>query len=247
MLSVEDGPAHRYLKSWGSHNPRPAAILVVSAHWENAGGPLVGLAEKPDTIHDFGGFPRELYEMKYPAHGSPVLAKQSVQLLNDAGFSARTSNTRGLDHGVWVPLSLMYPQADIPVFQVSLIRDGSTAEHYRMGVALQPLQEQGVLVIGSGSVTHNLGEVMGHGQDEPAPHWVSDFEDWLANTIEAGRVDDLINYRKMAPHAARNHPTEEHFLPLLVALGAGGSGAVACRVHASRTYGMLTMDAYTFS
>ncbi len=247
LLSVEDGPAHRFLQAWSSHCARPAAILVVSAHWENSGGPMVSLTEQPRTIHDFGGFPRELYEIQYAASGAPALAEQSAQLLRAAGFSVSTSNTHGLDHGAWVPLSLMYPLADIPVFQVSLISGGGPAEHYRLGEALQPLREQGVLIMGSGSVTHNLGEIMGRSVDDPVPHWVGDFESWLADAVTQGRVPELIDYRRLAPSALRNHPTEEHLLPLFVALGAGGAGAVATRIHASYTHGILAMDAYTFN
>lgn len=246
MLSLEEGPAHHFLKEWGKQHARPAAILVVSAHWENTGGPMVSLAEQPRTIHDFGGFPRELYEIQYSASGAPALAEQSVGLLRDAGFSTSTSDNHGLDHGAWVPLSLMYPLADIPVFQISLIRGGSTAEHYRMGQALQPLREQGVLIMGSGSATHNLDEVMGHRQGDMVPSWVSDFENWMAEALNAGRISELIDYRRLAPFAVRNHPTEEHLLPLYVALGAGGAGAIATRLHSSHTYGILAMDVYSF-
>lgn len=242
---VEDGPARRFLQGWGGQFARPAAILVVSAHWENAAGPMVSLAEQPPTIHDFGGFPRELYEIQYAARGAPAVAEECARLLRADGFTVSTSNTRGLDHGAWVPLRLMYPQADIPVCQVSLIRGGSPAEHYRLGKALQPLREQGVLIMGSGSITHNLAEIMGRRADEPVPRWVSDFEDWVAEALADGHVSALLDYRRLAPSAVRNHPTEEHLLPLFVALGAGG--ALARRVHASHTHGILAMDAYTFS
>ncbi len=247
MIALEDGPAHRFLKGWSSSHARPKAILVASAHWENRGGPAVSLAEQPRTIHDFGGFPRELYEIQYAATGAPEVAQQTVELLQHAGFSVSTSNSRGLDHGAWVPLLLMYPDADIPVFQLSLIQGAGAAEHYRLGVALQSLRAQGVLIMGSGSVTHNLNEIMGHGLDDPAPSWVSDFDSWLAEALAAGRVSELLDYRRLAPHAVRNHPTEDHLLPLFVALGAAGAGAVASRVHASHTYGILAMDAYSFN
>lgn len=246
MLSVTDGPAHRFLKSWGNSHVRPQAILVVSAHWETQGGPAASTVENPRTIHDFGGFPQVLYEMQYTAPGAPAVAQQAVELLQLAGFNVSTSNSRGLDHGAWVPLSLMYPNADIPVFQVSLIQGADAAQHYRLGAALQSLRAQGVLVMGSGSVTHNLHEIAGHAQDDLAPQWVNEFDSWVAEMLEAGRVPELLDYRRLAPHAQRNHPSEEHLLPLFVALGAAGAGAVATRVHASHTYGVLAMDAYTF-
>ncbi|MES1981329.1 MAG: class III extradiol ring-cleavage dioxygenase [Pseudomonadota bacterium] len=246
MLALEDCPARRFLQAWPEHLERPRAVLMVSAHWENK-DPAVSNAQWPPTIHDFGGFPRELYEIRYAAPGAPEIAEHTATLLRTAGFNAKLSDTRGLDHGAWVPLSLMYPDADIPVFQLSLIQGGSPARHYQLGAALQPLRTQGVLIIGSGSLTHNLSEFRGHRMGDPAPLWVSEFADWIAEALSAGRIDDLLNYRTLAPHAARNHPTEDHLLPLFVALGAAGKDAVATRVHQSNTYGILAMDAYTFS
>jgi 4,5-DOPA dioxygenase extradiol len=246
MLAVEDSPARRFLSGWHQRIEQPQAILVVSAHWEQSGGPAVSLTARPDTIHDFGGFPRELYEIQYPALGAPEVAEQTVTLLRNAGFDVKSSNSRGLDHGAWVPLSLMYPNADIPVFQVSLLHGGGPGEHYRLGAALQSLRARGVLIIGSGSLTHNLYEFMGHRLDDPAPDWVVDFENWMATALDAGHLPELMDYRKRAPNAVRNHPTEEHLLPLFVALGAAGEGAVASRLHASHTYGILAMDVYSF-
>ena len=247
MLAMEDCPARQFLMSWSNRMDRPKAILVASAHWESTGGPAVSLAQQPDTIHDFGGFPRELYELQYAPPGAPGVAEQAAQLLRDAGFTVKTSNSRGLDHGAWVPLSLMYPNADIPVFQVSLIQDASPAEHYRLGAALQSLRAQGVLIMGSGALTHNLSEFAGQPLDESPPPWVTDFENWMAQALSAGRLTDLLDYRRLAPDAERNHPQEDHLLPLFVALGAAGQDAVATRVHASHTYGILAMDAYSFA
>ncbi len=246
MLAVEDSPARRFLAGWHERIARPAAILVVSAHWELSGGPAVSVTAQPGTIHDFGGFPRELYELQYPAPGAPEVAQHVVKLLQDAGYDVKTSNSRGLDHGAWVPLSLMYPNADIPVFQVSLIHGAGPEEHYRLGAALQSLRTRGVLIIGSGSLTHNLYEFVGHRLDDPAPDWVSDFENWMAAALDAGRLSELMDYRTRAPNAVRNHPTEEHLLPLFVALGAAGERLVASRIHASHTYGILAMDVYSF-
>jgi len=247
MLSVEDGTARRFLTSWSKQYPRPKVILVVSAHWENTDGPAVSTTEQPRTIHDFGGFPHELYEIQYPATGAPEVAQQTIKLLQDTGFKVGSNNSRGLDHGAWVPLRLMYPEADIPVFQVSLIRGAGPAEHYRLGAALQPLREHEVLIMSSGSLTHNLHEIVGRGIDDPAPHWVTEFDNWVAQTLAAGKLSELINYRRLAPYAERNHPTEDHLLPLFVAMGAAGKDAIATRVHASHTYGILAMDAYTFA
>jgi len=246
MLAVEEGPAHRFLAGWQQRMDRPRAILAISAHWEQSGGPAVSTASRPDTIHDFGGFPQALYEIRYPVPGAPDVAEQTLQLLRDAGFDARSSSHRGLDHGAWVPLSLMYPGAEIPVFQVSLIHGAGPAEHYRLGTALQALRARDVLIMGSGSLTHNLAEFAGHQVNDAAPHWVTDFENWMTEKLATGRLPDLMDYRKLAPFAERNHPTEEHLLPLFVALGAAGEGAVASRIHASHTYGILAMDVYSF-
>lgn len=247
MLALVDSPARRFLQELGKTLPCPAAIVVVSAHWESVGGAAVSLAQQPATIHDFGGFPRALFEIQYPAPGSPQVGEQAASLLENAGFAVSRSTTRGLDHGAWVPLYLMYPQADIPVLQVSVLRGAGPAEHERLGQALSSLREQGVLVIGSGSLTHNLYEFRGQDIDEPARDWVTQFSDWMADRLQQGDRNALLNYRELAPHAARNHPTDEHLMPLYAAMGAGGAGARAQRLHNSNEYGILAMDAYAFS
>lgn len=246
MLAIQDSPAHRFLLELGKTLPKPEAIVVVSAHWESMGGPAVSMAAQPETIHDFGGFPRALFEIEYPAPGAPDAALRAAELLQREGFTVKTSHTRGLDHGAWVPLRLMYPQADIPVAQISVVRGATPAEHYRMGQALRSLSDEGVLVIGSGSLTHNLYEVRMHDIDAMVPHWVSDFGAWIKEKLEDSDAPALLDYREQAPFAARNHPTEEHLLPLFVAMGAAGEGSRAKRVHQSYEYGVLAMDVYAF-
>ena len=247
MLAIEDSPAHRFLLELGRTLPRPTGILVASAHWESIGAPAVSLAPQPDTIHDFGGFPAALYEIRYPAPGAPEMAARAASLLEQAGLDVKRSNTRGLDHGAWMPLHLMYPDADIPVAQMSLVRGASTTEHEAIGKALSRLRGEGVLIIGSGSMTHNLYEFFGHAIDAEVPAWVSDFDGWMKDRLERNDRESLRNYRALAPHAARNHPTEEHLLPLFVAMGTAGDTATAARLHASHEYGVLAMDAYAFS
>ncbi len=247
MLALEDSPARRFLLGLGQTLPRPRAIVVASAHWESVGGHAVSLAAQPETIHDFGGFPQALFEMQYPAPGAPAAAAQAASLLEQAGLAVKRSASRGLDHGAWVPLRLMYPDADIPTTQVSLKRGATPAEHERMGRALAALREDGVLIIGSGSLTHNLYEFRGGPMDAPVPSWVSDFEQWMHLRLQDGGRDALLDYRAQAPFAVRNHPTEEHLLPLFVAMGAAGGAARAERLHASYEYGVLAMDAYAFS
>ncbi|MFC5463055.1 dioxygenase [Massilia niabensis] len=246
MLALQDSPARRFLQGLGASLGKPSAIVVVSAHWETRGGPAVSLAQRPETIHDFGGFPRALFEMQYPAPGAPAATERTAALLEAQGIPVGRSTDRGLDHGAWVPLSLMYPDADIPVTQLSIVRGASPAEHERLGRALAALRSEGVLVIGSGSLTHNLYEIRGQGPDAPVQDWVSLFGDWVKARLEDSDRDALLDYRRAAPFAAQNHPTDEHLLPLFVAMGAGGEGARATRLHASVEHGVLAMDAYAF-
>jgi 4,5-DOPA dioxygenase extradiol len=246
MLALQDSPARRFLQGLGKSLGRPKAIVVVSAHWETRGGPAASLASYPQTIHDFGGFPRALFEIHYPAPGSPDTARRAVALLEAGGIAAGSSPERGLDHGAWVPLTLMYPDADIPVTQLSVVHGAGPEEHERIGRALAGLREEGVLVVGSGSLTHNLYEFRGQGIDAPVPHWVSEFEAWMKARLEDSDRAALLAYRRAAPFATHNHPTEEHLLPLFVAMGAAGPGAGATQLHASFEHGVLAMDAYAF-
>lgn len=251
MLALTDTPAHRFLAGLGRTLPRPRAILVASAHWESAGAPAVSLAAKPETIHDFGGFPQALFDIQYPADGAPEAAAQAAGLLEQAGFAVKRSPTRGLDHGAWVPLKLMYPDADIPVAQIALIRGGSPADHERMGRALATLRAQGVLIVGSGSMTHNLYELRSRDIDTDVPPWVREFSLWTKQRLQANDRGALLDYRAQAPSGARNHPTEEHFLPLFVAMGAaagddGNRPARAELLHDSFEYGILAMDMVAF-
>jgi 4,5-DOPA dioxygenase extradiol len=246
MLALQDSPARRFLQGLGKSLGRPQSILVVSAHWETGRAPAMSLAQQPETIHDFGGFPRALFEIQYPAPGSPELARRAAGLLEAAGIPAGLSAQRGLDHGAWVPLSLMYPDADIPVTQLSVVHDASPADHERLGLAIASLRHEGVLVIGSGSITHNLYEFRGQGIDAPVPHWVSEFEAWVKARLDSSDREALLNYRRVAPFAAQNHPSEEHLLPLFVAMGGAGPQARAKQLHASFEHGVLAMDAYAF-
>lgn len=251
MLAIQESPAHDFLRQLGKSLPRPQAILVVSAHWETTQHLAVSLAEQPETIHDFGGFPRALFEIEYPAPGAPKLAVRTADLLEQAGYAVERNSTRGLDHGAWVPLRLMYPEADIPVTQLSVAHHASPAVHEKIGQVLQTLRDEGVLIIGSGSLTHNLYEARGQAVDAEVPSWVSDFGDWFKDKLDHNFCNEqrsaLLDYRKQAPFAVRNHPTEEHLLPLFVAMGAAGEGAKAQQLHTSYQYGVLAMDVYGFN
>lgn len=244
-LPLTDTPARRFLERLGRELPRPKAILVASAHWET-GEPMASAVAVNETIYDFYGFPRALYALRYPAPGSPALAERVTDLLCAAGLASGMDRARGLDHGAWVPLMLMYPEADIPVAQLSVQSHLGPAHHLQVGRALAALPGEGVLVIGSGSFTHDLSRFRGHGPDDPAEPDVIAFADWFDAALREGRTCDLVTYRRKAPFAERQHPTEEHLLPLYVALGAAGPGAASRRLHESAAYSVLRMDAYAF-
>lgn len=243
-MILEDVPARTFLAGLGGAIERPRAIVVVSAHWETE-APEVSATTTPETIHDFYGFPEALYRMRYPAPGAPDVAAKIVDHLNSAGISAKSDPTRGLDHGAWAPLLLMYPEADIPVLQISIQPHLGPAHHVAVGHALAPLRDDGVLVMASGSATHNLRGLDWRGRSGP-PTWAQEFDDWLAAAIASGDEASLVNYRRLAPHAVEAHPRDEHLLPLFVAFGAAGKGARGTRLHSSFTYGGLSMAAYRF-
>lgn len=246
MLAIQESPAHQFLLGLGKTLPKPTAILVASAHWESVGGPMLSMTPDPETIHDFGGFPRALSEIQYDAPGAPETAARAAELLQYEGLTVKTSATRGLDHGAWVPLSLMYPQADIPVTQISVVRGATPGEHLRIGRALSQLREEGVLVIGSGSLTHNLNEFRGQDIYAPVPPWVTEFASWMTERLERHDSASLVNFYEKAPSAKRNHPTAEHILPLFVAMGAAGEAPKLRHLHDSYEYGVLAMDIFAF-
>jgi 4,5-DOPA dioxygenase extradiol len=244
-LALEPGPTRGFLSQLGSGFARPKAILAISAHWETP-LPRLSHAVRPETIHDFYGFPEALYAMRYSVPGAPELAAHAVDLMAAAGLQGTATADRGLDHGAWVPLMLMYPEADIPVTQLAVQSHLGPEHHWRLGEILRPLRDDGVLIIGSGSVTHNLREFGRHRYDSAPPLWVSGFNDWLCDSLRSSDRSALIDYRAQAPHAVRNHPTEEHLLPLFAAAGAGTGGVRPQRLHSGYTYGVIGMDAWRF-
>jgi 4,5-DOPA dioxygenase extradiol len=243
-MALEPVPCRYFLRRLGARLGRPEAILCVSAHWETA-RPRVGASHAPPTIHDFHGFHETLYRLRYPAPGAPELARRAAALLAANGMDCDSDADRGLDHGAWIPLMLMRPKADTPVTQLSIQPGGDGAHHLALGRALAPLRDEDVLIVASGNATHNLGE-RGERDDPPAA-WAQAFDDWLTAAVEAGRADDLADYLETAPEAERNHPTPDHYMPLLVALGAGGPGARGRRLHASFMYATLSMAAFSFA
>jgi 4,5-DOPA dioxygenase extradiol len=241
-LLYQPGPARDFLSSLGTVLWRPQAILCVSAHWTTA-TPSVTFTPAPSLIYDFGGFEDELSQATYPVPGDPVLANRIINLLKNSGIEAGKDMRRGLDHGAWVPLKLIYPEATVPVLQLSVQPNQSPAHHLAVGQALRQLREEGVLILASGSATHNLADFMGRAVDSATPGYVTAFDEWLKGAIESDDRESLLDYRHKGPHAAANHPTPEHLLPLFVALGAGDSGRV---LHRSYTYGVISMAAYAW-
>jgi 4,5-DOPA dioxygenase extradiol len=246
LHALDAGGAGTAWRAIAESLPKPRAVLVASAHWETS-LPMLGGAERPETIHDFSGFPPALYRLQYAAPGFPALAQQVAELLKAAGHAPSVNGCRGLDHGAWVPLRWMYPEHDVPVVQVSVQPSLGTEHHLRLGEALAPLADDGVLVIGSGHVTHNLRDWAMHRNDVAPLDYVAQFADWLQQRLVAGDRDAVLAYRDRAPFAARAHPSEEHFLPLFIAWGAAGAAPRASRVYGAVEGAALAMDAYSFA
>ena len=245
MHALEAGAAGQAWSRLARRLPRPRAVLIASAHWETSLPMLTG-RETLETIHDFGGFPAALYRERYDAPGAPEVARRAADLLQSAGYTAAINGCRGIDHGAWVPLKWMYPERDVPIVQLSVQPELGPAHHLEVGAALAPLLDEQVLVIGSGHVTHNLRDWSRDDEHAPPLQYAQEFSDWLARTLAADDRESLVGYREIAPGAVRSHPTEEHFLPLYIALGAAGPHARAERIHAGIEARALAMDAYVF-
>ena len=245
-FALRPGAAGAALSAFAGTLPSARAIVVVSAHWDTA-EPTVGLSDRPETIHDFYGFPAELYALRYPATGCREAAMEVVRALEAAGLAAHTDSQRGLDHGAWVPLRLMFPEADLPVIPLSIQSHAGPEGAYRLGRALAPLRARGFLVIASGNVTHNLHDWQSAARaGGQTPAYVREFADWMADRLAGHDLPALLDYRRQAPGGARSHPTDEHLLPLYVALGAGGEQTDVERFHAGIDDYVIAMDAYAF-
>ena len=254
-ILLDPSAARDFLSTLGSHIERPRAILLISAHHDarfEGGVVSVTSGAHPGTIHDFGGFPESLYRIRYPAPGAPDLAEQVASMVEAAGCTVHRDATRGFDHGAWTPLILAWPDADIPLVQLSIDTRQDAQWHLDLGRVLAPLRDEGVLIIGSGSMTHNLRAIFTTHAPVDAvlrPEAVA-FTDWMAERMEAGALDDIVHAVERAPYGHDSHPTPDHFMPLPVALGAGmndtGTFPKATRLHHSFTHGALAMDVYAF-
>lgn len=243
-LALDPGATGAFWEKLAQALPRPKAVLCVSAHWMTEEA-AVSAPARNETIHDFYGFPEPLYRLAYPAPGAPALAERVAGLLSDAAIPCAVDHERGLDHGAWVPLRVMYPAADIPTIQLAIQPYRDAAWHERMGAALAPLRDEGVLILASGGAVHNLRGLMRQGG--PAPEWAQSFDEWLASALAEGRRAELLDWERRAPHAREAQPTPDHFLPLFVALGAAGAGARGERLFQGFTLGSLSMAAFRFA
>jgi len=242
-LPLNDHPAKRFLAGLAGQLPQPKSILIISAHWQ-AAVPTLTTAVRPEIIYDFSGFPQHLYSLQYPAVTDVGLIERTKTLLAGAGLQVSEDARRGYDHGTWVPLLLVYPNANIPVVQLSLQQGGSARQHFEIGQTLSPLRKEGVLIIGSGAAVHNLSTLAPEGT--PAPNWAKDFDQWLDNNIQARNLEHLLEFPNSPEEARQAHPTSEHLMPIFVAMGAGWSGGLASRLQHSYSYGSLSMACFSF-
>jgi 4,5-DOPA dioxygenase extradiol len=244
VMAILPSPTHHFLKNLGKKLGRPKAVVCISAHWETY-APMLSGAVYPETIHDFYGFPQQLYEITYPAPGDPSLASKIMEEFSRDGISSKIDYEKGFDHGAWVPLCLMYPEADIPVIQLSIQGDLGPDHHFHMGETLARLRGEGMLIMGSGGATHNLEDIHGRKMhDEPVSYAVN-FDTWLEKTITSGDITSLLDYKRQGPEAEKNHPyPSDHFLPLFVPLGAAKNRFKGELIHKEFIYGILSLAAY---
>ena len=243
-LILSDIPARKFLQETGQRLPVPRGIVVVSAHWVTPDLQATGPSAL-ETIHDFYGYPAELYDIKYAASGASWLNEQIIRVLGEAGYPVRIGPRSGLDHGAWIPLMLMYPNADIPVIQLSLKHSALPEQHFQIGQVLDGLRQDGILILGSGGLVHNLRLLKPEGS--PTDDWALSFDNWLFERLVSHTPQELFSVKSRAEYAHRAHPTDEHLMPLFVSMGAGWTDGDTQRIHHSFSYGNLSMTSYSFA
>ncbi|REG81601.1 DODA-type extradiol aromatic ring-opening family dioxygenase [Marinomonas pollencensis] len=246
MMAAEISSTSIFLSQLGKELSRPKAIIVFSAHFDMAADIVITSGEQPETIHDFYGFPKSFYEIQYNAPGDPALAKKIAQLFENSGLHPVLDENQGWDHGVWIPLRLMYPNADVPIVQISINSGLGASRNHLYGKLISSLKDDNILIIGSGGISHNLKELFSRTPTKNRVEMVSSFTDWVHDKLIHKDLDALLNYQQEAPYASFNHPSQEHFLPLISALGSSDLLTVE-RLHKDVERDILSLDSYLFS
>ncbi|MBP3040083.1 dioxygenase [Bacillaceae bacterium Marseille-Q3522] len=247
LIAIEENEYTQFLNRLGEILPRPKAIVLFSAHWESS-VQKVSEINQYQTIYDFGGFPEELYRIEYPAKGNKDIAQEITELFTQQGVPYETDRKRGLDHGAWVVLRLLYPNADIPVISMSVNPHLTPEEQYKIGKSLSVLREKDVLIIGSGGTVHNLRALKMVQDDGEIDHWALEFDKWLEQHLNSWDLESLYQYRSLAPGADLAVPRYgiEHFIPIFYAMGAADNGQKATLMHRSYRYGNLSHSVWQF-
>ncbi|NSL50824.1 dioxygenase family protein [Calidifontibacillus erzurumensis] len=246
-LAIENNEYTQFLNQLGKNLPKPNGIVIFSAHWLSS-IQKVSNVEKFETIYDFGGFPEEMYQIVYPATGNRKLTIEIVDLLKENGIAFRTDETRGLDHGAWVVLRLLYPKADIPVISMSVNPQLTPEEQYKVGAALSSLREKDILIIASGGTVHNLRKLKWHDPFGKEDQWAVDFDNWIGDSLKIWDLDSLFQYETLAPYAEMAVPPfgNEHFIPIFYAMGAADQEKKATLLYRSYQYGNLSHSVWQF-
>ena len=246
MVAIQHGAYQDALAEFG-RTVQPRAIVSISAHWGTGTSISITGDARHTTIHDFGGFPSSLYGLKYNAPGSPELASRIAGLLADSGWDTKITQDRGLDHGTWIPLRLMYPDADIPVVALSVSLQLSPKDLYRIGQALALLRSEGVLILGSGGVVHNLRLVHFEDAQHSVEPWAAEFDGWFRDAVQQKKLTELFHFMKAAPHARLAVPTFEHFVPVFVVMGAAADGGKVSTIYEGFEHGNISMRSFAMA
>ena len=246
MVALERGRYQESLAAFGQSH-RPSAIVVVSAHWGSSSSIAVSRAERYEAVHDFGGFPRALYEITYAPPGLPGLAQRIAEQFQQAGWPAELVDNPGIDHGVWIPLRLMYPAADIPIVQLSVPLEFTPQQLFDVGKILKPMRSENILILGSGGIVHNLRLFRGGETNPPVEPWAQEFDNWFGDRLEQRDVASLLRFEEEGPHARLAVPTFEHLAPVFIVLGAADGYQTVRPIFQGFQYGSISMRSFAIA